>query len=264
VAARAGHERPRAALDRLSLGGVANGFPREDGFDITVASEVMAIFCLASDLDDLKQRLSKIVVAYTRDPLNRCAPADLKAHGPMTGAACKEALAPNLVQTLEGTPAFIHGGPVRQHRPRLQFGAGNDDRAQALRLCRNRMRIRRRSRRLRNSSTSSAARPGLRRTARCWSRPSARSRCTAAVKKEDLKTENLKALGAGMANLARHVENVQKFGIVPVISINRFSADTDAEIALVEGARQEARRRGLHGRPLGRGRQGAADVARAW
>src|SRR5258708_1946588 len=92
-----------------SLGGVANGFPREDGFDITVASEVMAIFCLASDLDDLKKRLSNIIVAYTRDrkPVRA---GDLKAHGAMT-ALLKEALAPNLVQTLEGTPAFVHGGP---------------------------------------------------------------------------------------------------------------------------------------------------------
>src|SRR3989441_9556429 len=92
-----------------SLGGVANGFPREDGFDITVASEVMAIFCLARDLDDLKKRLSNIIVAYTRDrkPVRA---GDLNAHGAMT-ALLKEALAPNLVQTLEGTPAFIHGGP---------------------------------------------------------------------------------------------------------------------------------------------------------
>ncbi|MFL5048607.1 MAG: formate--tetrahydrofolate ligase, partial [Xanthobacteraceae bacterium] len=92
-----------------SLGGVANGFPREDGFDITVASEVMAIFCLAKDLDDLKNRLGNIVVAYTRDrkPVRA---RDLKAHGAMT-ALLKEALAPNLVQTLEGTPAFVHGGP---------------------------------------------------------------------------------------------------------------------------------------------------------
>ena len=92
-----------------SLGGVANGFPREDGFDITVASEVMAIFCLAKDLDDLKTRLGNIVVGYTRDrkPVRA---RDIKAHGAMT-ALLKDALAPNLVQTLEGTPAFIHGGP---------------------------------------------------------------------------------------------------------------------------------------------------------
>ena len=92
-----------------SLGGVANGYPRESGFDITVASEVMAIFCLANDLDDLKTRLGNIIVAYTRDrkPVRA---KDIKAHGAMT-ALLKEAIAPNLVQTLEGTPAFIHGGP---------------------------------------------------------------------------------------------------------------------------------------------------------
>src|SRR5918912_3718079 len=92
-----------------SLGGVANGYPREDGFDITVASEVMAIFCLAKDLEDLKQRLGNIIVAYTRDrkPVRA---KDLKAQGPMT-VLLKDALSPNLVQTLEGTPAFIHGGP---------------------------------------------------------------------------------------------------------------------------------------------------------
>src|SRR5258708_9066924 len=92
-----------------SLGGVANGFPREDGFDITVASEVMAIFCLARDLDDLKKRLSNIIVAYTRDrkPVRA---RDLNAHGAMT-ALLKEALAPNLVQTLEGTPASFHPDP---------------------------------------------------------------------------------------------------------------------------------------------------------
>ncbi|HVY58474.1 MAG TPA: formate--tetrahydrofolate ligase, partial [Xanthobacteraceae bacterium] len=92
-----------------SLGGVSNGFPREDGFDITVASEVMAIFCLAKDLDDLKARLANIIIGYTRDrkPVRA---GDLKAHGPMA-VLLKNALAPNLVQTLEGTPAFIHGGP---------------------------------------------------------------------------------------------------------------------------------------------------------
>src|SRR5207248_487665 len=96
-------------LREPSLGGVANGFPREDGFDITVASEVMAIFCLAKDLEDLKTRLGNVIVAYTRDrkPVRA---RDLKAHGPMT-VLLKDALSPNLVQTLEGTPAFIHGGP---------------------------------------------------------------------------------------------------------------------------------------------------------
>ena len=93
----------------VALGGVGNGYPREDGFDIVVASEIMAIFCLAKDLDDLKQRIGKIVVAYTRDKQPICA-SDLKAEGALT-AILKDALAPNLVQTLEGTPAFVHGGP---------------------------------------------------------------------------------------------------------------------------------------------------------
>ena len=128
-----------------SLGGVANGFPREDGFDITVASEVMAIFCLARDLDDLKKRLGNIVVGYTRDrkPVRA---GDLKAHGAMT-VLLKEALAPNLVQTLEGTPAFIHGGPFAN----IAHGCNSVlATTTALKLCRlrgHRSRLRRRSRR---------------------------------------------------------------------------------------------------------------------
>src|SRR5215813_8271882 len=183
-----------------SLGGVANGFPREDGFDITVASEVMAIFCLAKDLEDLKKRLASIIIGYTRDrkPVRA---GDLKAHGPMT-ALLKDALAPNLVQTLEGTPAFIHGGPFAN----IAHGG---------------------------------------------------------VKKEDLKAENIKALEAGMANLARHVENLKKFGIVPVVSINRFSADTDAEVALVKNACQKLGVEALMADHWAMGGKGAADVARA-
>ena len=128
-----------------SLGGVANGYPREAGFDITVASEVMAIFCLAKDLDDLKERLGNIIVAYTRDrkPVRA---SDLKAHGAMT-ALLKDAIAPNLVQTLEGTPAFIHGGPFANIAHGCNSVVGDHDRAQARRLCRDRSRLRRRSRR---------------------------------------------------------------------------------------------------------------------
>ena len=236
-----------------SLGGVANGFPREDGFDITVASEVMAIFCLASDLDDLKKRLGNIIVGYTRDrkPVRA---GDLKAHGAMT-ALLKDALAPNLVQTLEGTPAFVHGGPfaniahgcnsVLATTTALKLGDyvvteagfGADLGGEKF------LDIKCRKTGLAPDCVVLVA------TIRAL-------KMHGGVKKEDLKTENLKALEAGMANLARHVENVQKFGIVPVVSINRFSADTDAEIALVEERVQEARRRGAHGRPLGRGRQG--------
>src|SRR5467141_4241952 len=214
-----------------SLGGVANGFPREDGFDITVASEVMAIFCLAKDLEDLKQRLSKIVVGYTRDrkPVRA---GDLKAHGAMT-ALLKEALAPNLVQTLEGTPAFIPGGPFAN----IAHGCNSVlATTTALKLC--------------DYVVTECGfgadlggekfldikcrKTGLTPDCAVLVASIRALKMHGGVKKEDLKTENLQALGAGMANLARHVENVQKFGIVPAVSINRFSADTDAEVALVE------------------------------
>ena len=155
-----------------SLGGVANGFPREAGFDITVASEIMAIFCLAKDLADLKQRIGNIIVAYTRDrkPVRAQRPQGARRHD---GAAQGGALAQ------PGADAGRHAGvhsrrAVRQHRARLQFGAGDHDRAEARGLCRDRSRLRRRSRRRKIPATSSAARPACRRTARCWSRPFAR------------------------------------------------------------------------------------------
>ena len=236
-----------------SLGGVANGFPREDGFDITVASEVMAIFCLAKDLEDLKTRLGNIIVAYTRDrkPVRA---SDLKAHGPMA-VLLKDALSPNLVQTLEGTPAFIHGGPFAN----IAHGC-NSVLATTTAL------------KLADYVVTEAGfgadlggekfidikcrKTGLMPDAVVLVATIRALKMHGGVKKEDLKTENLKALEAGMANLQRHVENVQKFGLVPVISINRFSADTDAEIALVEVGLRQAGRRGGDGRPLGRGRQG--------
>ena len=122
-----------------SLGGVANGFPRETGFDITVASEVMAILCLANDLDDLEKRLGDIIVAYRRDK----APVycrDIKADGAMT-VLLKDAMQPNLVQTLENNPAFVHGGPFRQHRPWLQLGHRHQDGPKTRRLCGHRSRF---------------------------------------------------------------------------------------------------------------------------
>src|SRR6266702_4793924 len=243
-----------------SLGGIANGFPREDGFDITVASEVMAIFCLAKDLEDLKQRLSKIVIGYTRDrkPVRA---GDLKAHGPMT-ALLKEALAPNLVQTLEGTPAFIHGGPfaniahgcnsVLATTTALKLadyvvteaGFGADLGGEKF------MDIKCRKTGLKPDAVVLVA------TIRAL-------KMHGGVKKEDLKTENLKALEAGMSNLQRHVENVQKFGLVPVISINRFSADSDAEIALVKSACAKLGVEAVMADHWALGGKGAADVARA-
>jgi formate--tetrahydrofolate ligase len=243
-----------------SLGGVANGFPREDGFDITVASEVMAIFCLAKDLDDLKQRLGNVIVGYTRErkPVRA---RELKAHGPMT-ALLKDALAPNLVQTLEGTPAFIHGGPfaniahgcnsVLATTTALKLadyvvteaGFGADLGGEKF------LDIKCRKTGLKPDCVVLVA------TIRAL-------KMHGGVKKEDLKIENLKALEAGMANLQRHVENVRKFGLVPVVSINRFSADTPAEIDLVKSSCAKLGVEALMADHWAEGGRGAADVARA-
>jgi len=243
-----------------SLGGVANGFPREDGFDITVASEAMAIFCLARDLDDLKKRLANIVVGYTRDrkPIRA---ADLKAQGAMT-VLLKEALAPNLVQTLEGTPAFIHGGPfaniahgcnsVLATTTALKLadyvvteaGFGADLGGEKF------MDIKCRKAGIAPDCIVLVA------TIRAL-------KMHGGVKKEDLKAENLKALEAGMSNLQRHVENVKKFGIVPIVSINRFSADSEAEIKLVEAKCKALGVEALMADHWAMGGEGAANVARA-
>jgi formate--tetrahydrofolate ligase len=243
-----------------SLGGVANGFPREDGFDITVASEVMAIFCLAKDLEDLKERLSKIIVGYTRDrkPVRA---GELKAQGPMT-ALLKEALAPNLVQTLEGTPAFIHGGPfaniahgcnsVLATTTALKLadyvvteaGFGADLGGEKF------LDIKCRKTGLKPDCVVIVA------TIRAL-------KMHGGVKKEDLKKENLKALEAGMSNLQRHIENIKKFDLPAVVSINRFSADTDAEIALVREACKKLGVEALMADHWAMGGEGAADVAKA-
>ena len=243
-----------------SLGGVANGFPREDGFDITVASEVMAIFCLASDLEDLKKRLSNVIVGYTRDrkPVRA---GDLKAHGPMT-ALLKDALAPNLVQTLEGTPAFIHGGPFAN----IAHGC-NSVLATTTAL------------KLADYVVTEAGfgadlggekffdikcrKTGLQPDCAVIVATIRALKMHGGVKKDDLKKEDLKALEAGMANLQRHVENVKKFGIVPVVSINRFSADTEAEIALVKSACQKLGVEAIIADHWAMGGEGATDVARA-
>jgi formate--tetrahydrofolate ligase len=243
-----------------SLGGVANGYPREAGFDITVASEVMAIFCLAKDLKDLKERLGNIIVGYTRDrkPVRA---RDLKAHGAMA-ALLKEAIAPNLVQTLEGTPAFIHGGPfaniahgcnsVVATTTALKLadyvvteaGFGADLGAEKF------LDIKCRKAGLTPDCVVIVA------TIRAL-------KMHGGVKKEDLKSENLKALEAGMENLQRHIENVKKFGLQPVVSINRFSADTDAEIALVKEACKKLGVEALMADHWAMGGEGAADVAKA-
>ncbi len=243
-----------------SLGGVANGYPREAGFDITVASEVMAIFCLAKNLDDLKERLGKIIVAYTRDRKPVLA-KDLKAHGAMT-ALLKEALAPNLVQTLEGTPAFIHGGPFAN----IAHGC-NSVLATTTAL------------KLADYVVTEAGfgadlggekfidikcrKAGLTPDCVVLVATIRALKMHGGVKKDDLKKEDLKALEAGMANLQRHVENVKKFGLPVVVSINRFSADTDAEIALVKEKCKALGVEALMADHWAMGGEGAADVAKA-
>jgi len=243
-----------------SLGGVANGYPREAGFDITVASEVMAIFCLAKDLQDLKERLGNIIIGYTRDrkPIRA---RDLKVHGAMT-VLLKDALAPNLVQTLEGTPAFIHGGPFAN----IAHGC-NSVLATTTAL------------KLADYVVTEAGfgadlggekfldikcrKTGLQPDCAVLVATIRALKMHGGVKKEDLKAENLKALEAGMANLQRHIENLQKFGIAPVVSINRFSADTEAEIALVKQACAKLGVEAIMADHWAMGGEGAADVARA-
>jgi len=243
-----------------SLGGVANGYPREAGFDITVASEVMAIFCLARNIDDLKERLGNIVVAYTRErkPIRA---RDLNAHGAMA-ALLKEAIAPNLVQTLEGTPAFIHGGPFAN----IAHGCNSVmATTTALKLADYVV-----------TEAGFGADLGMEKfiDIKCRKAGIAPScvvivatiralKMHGGVKKEDLKREDLKALEAGMANLERHVENVKRFGLPAVVSINRFSADTDAEVALVKEKCKALGVEALMADHWAMGGEGAADVARA-
>ena len=243
-----------------SLGGVANGFPREDGFDITVASEVMAIFCLARDVEDLKKRLGNIIVGYTRDrkPVRA---GQINAHGAMT-ALLKDALAPNLVQTLEGTPAFVHGGPFAN----IAHGCNSVlATTTALKLC--------------DYVVTEAGfgadlggekfvdikcrKTGIKPDCVVLVATTRALKMHGGVKKEDLKTENLRALEAGMANLRRHIENVQKFGLTAVVSINRFSSDTEAEIDLVTRGCAELGVQAVLADHWAEGSKGAADVARA-
>ena len=213
-----------------SLGGVANGFPRESGFDITVASEIMAIFCLATDLADLEERIGRIVVGYTRkrEPIHAI---DIKAPGPMT-VLLKEALQPNLVQTLENNPAFIHGGPfaniahgcnsVMATRTALRLadyvvteaGFGADLGAEKF------FDIKCRLAGLNPSATVVVA------TVRAL-------KMHGGVGKDELGDENVEAVTKGCENLRRHLHNVKSFGVPAVVAVNRFSADTDAEVAAV-------------------------------
>ena len=213
-----------------SLGGVANGFPRETGFDITVASEIMAIFCLSTSLADLERRLSQIVVAARRDrtPLRA---EDLKAPGAMT-VLLKDALMPNLVQTLENNPAFVHGGPfaniahgcnsVMATKAGLKLadyvvteaGFGADLGAEKF-------------------IDIKCRKAGLAPAAAVVVATIRALKMHGGLSKEELKTENLAALKKGLVNLGRHIENLAKFGLPIAVAINHFITDTEAEAEIV-------------------------------
>ena len=212
----------------VDLGGVANGYPRQDGFDITVASEIMAIFCLSNDLKDLENRIGNITVAYTRDKKPIYA-KDLNAHGPMT-VLLKDAIRPNVTQTLENNPAIIHGGPfaniahgcnsVIATKTGLKLadyvvteaGFGADLGAEKF------LDIKCRKSNLKPDCVVIVA------TIRAL-------KMHGGVAKDDLKIENVKALNKGLVNLERHINNVRKFGLPVAVAVNHFITDTDKEVS---------------------------------
>ena len=241
------------------LGGRAQGVPREDGFDITVASEIMAIFCLSTSISDLKQRLGEIVVGYTYDgrPVRA---SELKAQGAMA-ALLKDALKPNLVQTLEHTPAFVHGGPfaniahgcnsIMATRMAMRFGDiaiteagfGADLGAEKFLDIKCRM-------------------TGLVPDAVVIVATARALKYNGGVAKADLNEENLEALRAGLPNLLRHVDNIQNvYGLPCVVAINRFPSDTEAELALIE---EECKKLGVNvklSEVWAKGGEGALELA---
>jgi formate--tetrahydrofolate ligase len=216
----------------INLGGVANGFPREDGFDITVASEIMAIFCLSNDLEDLEKRIGNITIAYNRDKKPVYA-KDIKAQGPMT-VLLKDAIRPNVTQTLENNPAIIHGGPfaniahgcnsVIATKTGLKLadyvvteaGFGADLGAEKF------LDIKCRKSNLKPSCVVIVA------TIRAL-------KMHGGITKDDLKNENVDALKKGLINLERHIQNIQKFGLPVAVAVNHFIKDTENEVkALIE------------------------------
>ena len=214
----------------VDLGGVANGYPRQDGFDITVASEIMAIFCLAKDLQDLEERIGNITIAYTRDKKSIYA-KDLNAHGPMT-VLLKDAIRPNITQTLENNPAIIHGGPFANiahgcnsliaTKASLKLsdyvvteaGFGADLGAEKF------LDIKCRKSNLKPDCVVLVA------TIRAL-------KMHGNVSKEDLKNENVTALNKGLVNLERHINNVRKFGLPVTVAINHFITDSQKEVDAV-------------------------------
>jgi formate--tetrahydrofolate ligase len=214
-----------------SLGGVANGYPREAGFDITVASEVMAILCLSNDLKDLERRLGDIIIAYRRDKTPVYA-RDIKADGAMT-VLLKDAMQPNLVQTLENNPAFVHGGPFANiahgcnsvvatttalklaEYVVTEAGFGADLGAEKF-------------------FDIKCRKAGLKPAAAVIVATVRAMKMNGGVKKEDLGAENVAAVKKGCANLGRHIENVKQFGVPVVVAMNHFVSDTDDEIAAMK------------------------------
>ncbi|WP_445810704.1 formate--tetrahydrofolate ligase [Yoonia sp.] len=241
-----------------SLGGVANGFPRETGFDITVASEVMAILCLAKDLTDLQDRLGSMIVAYRRDKTPVFA-RDIKAHGAMT-VLLKDAMQPNLVQTLENNPAFVHGGPfaniahgcnsVIATTTALKLadyvvteaGFGADLGAEKF------LNIKCRKAGLTPSAVVVVA------TVRAM-------KMNGGVAKSDLAVENVAAVNSGCANLGRHIENMKSFGVPVVVAINHFVTDTEAEVQAVKDYVATQGAEAVLSRHWELGSSGSADLA---
>ena len=242
-----------------SLGGVANGFPREDGFDIVPASEVMAVFCLATDLDDLRHRLGNIIVAQTRDR-KAVRAADLKAAGAMA-VLLKDAIAPNLVQTLEGNSAFIHGGPfgniahgcnsVIATTAALKMadyvvteaGFGADLGAEKF-------------------FDIKCRKAGLKPAAAVVVATVRALKMHGGVARDALRQENVGALQGGFANLARHLRNLRQFGVPAVVSVNRFSADTAAELDRLRELCSHEGVEAIVADHWAHGAEGASDLAR--
>ena len=242
-----------------SLGGVSNGFPREDGFDITVASEVMAIFCLANDLKDLQNRLGNIIVGYSRDKKPITA-REIKADGAMT-ALLRDALQPNLVQTLENNPAFVHGGPfaniahgcntVLATKTAMKLadyviteaGFGADLGAEKF------LNIKCRKSNLKPSCVVVVA------TIRAL-------KLHGGADAKNLGPEDLQALEKGIPNLIKHVENVGKFGLPAVVAINRFPTDSENEVKLVENSCNKMKVKAILAEHWAKGGEGATELAK--
>ena len=242
----------------VSLGGVANGFPRETGFDITVASEIMAILCLASDLADLQKRLGDIIIGYRRDK-SPVFCRDVEADGAMT-VLLKEALLPNLVQTLENNPAFIHGGPfaniahgcnsVAATKTAMKLGDyvvteagfGADLGAEKF------FDIKCRKAGLSPDCVVLVA------TIRAL-------KMNGGLGKDDLGSENVEAVQKGSANLLRHIENLKQFGVPVVVAINHFITDTDKEVAAVQEASSEVGVEAILCQHWAKGSEGTIDLA---